>query len=52
MKKKKTVKKKAEPAILFLTMCGDCRIRLVVRKDSTKACDLCKSTNIIVTAWR
>lgn len=50
-KSKKTAKKPPEPTINFLTVCELCKIRLVVRKESTAACYLCSSTKISVTPW-
>jgi len=37
---------------LFLTICADCKIRLVVSKEKANACDLCKSPNISKETWR
>lgn len=53
MKKKKVTKKSTKPKPThFLTICADCKIRLVVRKECSKACDLCGSLNISVSEWR
>jgi len=53
MKKKKKAPTKKEPEPThFLTVCADCKIRLVVNKDKTASCYLCKSPNVSVTPWR
>ncbi len=53
--KKKTKKKKISlrgEILSTLTVCSDCRIRLVVRKSESKQCGLCQSPNIVAEPWR
>lgn len=37
---------------LVLTICKDCKIRLVVKKKKSQKCDLCGSPNISAEAWK
>lgn len=53
MNKKPKFKKTIKPqSTMFLTICSDCKIRLVVFNDSSKKCSLCKSPNVTVSTWR
>lgn len=50
--KVKTKTKEETSSAYFLTVCGDCRIRLIVSRQNSFNCNLCSSTNISREAWR
>ena len=52
MSKKSKPKIKINRPTPFLTICKDCRIRLVVPEDKAKKCDLCDSPNVSAEPWR
>lgn len=50
--KTKVKTKEESSSAYFLTVCGDCRIRLIVSRQNSFNCNLCSSTNISREAWR
>jgi hypothetical protein len=51
--KKSTKKpKKTKEAQFHLTVCKDCKIQLVIRKEEATKCLVCESTNISSEPWK